>query len=370
MYLIFKTASFFSITDYFAVAMIVNASLATLAMLLTVIITRCLGSVRQSITALLIILMFPPFYFIAPTFYTDSLSLIFPLLMIYLYLRYTDSCRGISKLFLAILIAIVCAAGMLIKFTTIIALIAIIIYHICTNRFRSLLPIIICSITIIFMAFSLFNNYFYSNHLRENRAEKLNTPYTHWVMMSLYKNGTYNRYDYAFTRSFDDPDERKAAVAQEIQERISERGFGGMLELFYAKGSIAFGEPTLALSDFLDDNPQHETALHSFLLYKSVGYPIYHYFCSGIYFALLILMTVAATSFFTKNRSKKCILPLLCVFGIYLFLMVWEVSGRYVTNFVPFIIISATFGLDVFTKKFIVLYNKAIKTISTESEVS
>lgn len=41
---------------------------------------------------------------------------------------------------------------------------------------------------------------------------------------------------------------------------------------------------------------------------------------------------------------------MLCVFGIMLFLMMWEVTGRYGTNYIPMIMISAVSGLDMVTE--------------------
>ena len=250
LFVAFKIASWFALTDYFAIAMIMNGLLATATVLLTALICKRLFGIKQSILALVFFLLSPPFYLIAPVFYTDSLSLVFPVLVVHLYLLYADSKTTAAKATLASLIGLSCAIGMLVKFTVVIALIAIIIYRLCTKGIISALPLTATSGIVIIAVFVAFNAYFYSTHLDKDMAEKLNTPYSHWIMMSLEGDGRYNPEDYEFTQSFEDPSERKAAISNRIKERIEEKGLMGMLKLFYKKGVIVFGDGTYAQSDF------------------------------------------------------------------------------------------------------------------------
>ncbi|HWS29795.1 MAG TPA: glycosyltransferase family 39 protein [Clostridia bacterium] len=347
----FKFASWFSIADYYAVAMVMNALLGAATVLLTVLICKRLLGMTQSVMALVCVLMSPPFYFLAPVFYTDALSMVFPVLTIFLYLKYTDceACR--IKVLWATLIGACCAVGMLVKITVVIALIAVLIYHICTKGVTSALPVVAVSGVVIAAVLIAFNAYFYSAHLDKSTAEKLNVPYIHWIMMSLEGEGKYNPQDYEFTFSFDDPEEKKTAISSLILQRIKSRGLRGMLDLFYAKGITIFGDGTYAQSDFLDDNPVNETALHRFVLYDGEFYPEYKHLCSGIYFTLQLLMLVSAYGALRKKEAPSGkTLPLLSMLGIMLFLMFWEVSGRYLTNFIPMIIISAVSGLDVLSR--------------------
>lgn len=351
LYFAFKIASLFGGTDYFAIAMITNAVLAAIMVLLTILICKRLFGIRQSVMALTCILFMPTSYFIAPTFYTDSLSVVFPVLVIYLYLRTIGSKTLASKIFFSIMIGVACAIGMLIKFTVMISLIAVVIYHCIRKGVVSALSIAAISVSVIIGVFALFNGYFYSNHLEKATAQSLNTPYTHWIMMSLEGEGRYNPQDYEFTRSFDDIEERDSAISSEITRRIGEKGVMGMLELFKKKGIISFGDGTLAQSDFLDDTPAHSTFLHRFVLYDSEYHGVYKYACAGIFYALLLLMLIAALGSLYAKQQCDAMLPMLCVFGIMLFLMFWEATGRYITNYVPMIIISAVYGLDLICRE-------------------
>ena len=49
-----------------------------------------------------------------------------------------------------------------------------------------------------------------------------------------------------------------------------------------------------------------------------------------------------------KNIDRaKTVIPILCVCGIILFLFLWEVSGRYATNYVLLIVLCAVQGITV-----------------------
>lgn len=350
LYVAFKIASIFGATDYFAISMVTNAILAVLTLLLIVLVCKRMFGVKQGVMAMVCMMAMPALYFVAPVFYTDSLSMVFPILVIYLYFQYIDSEATSKKILFASLIGIACAVGMLVKFTVLISLIAVIVYHLLKKNFLSVIPMVAISVAIIFGIFSLFNQYFYANHLDEATAENLNTPYSHWVMMSLEGQGQYNPQDYEFTRSFNDASERSTAISNRIKERIGAKGVVGMLELFNKKAIIVFGDGTLAQSDFLDDNPVNLNSLHSLVTYDGENYKMYRYICSGVYFSLLLLMLVSAFNGFRLNRQSMELLPMLCMFGIMLFLMFWEVSSRYVTNYVPMVVILAVGGLDSMPK--------------------
>lgn len=346
LYVFFKTASVFGIGDYYAVAIIANAILTALTVLLTILICKKILGICESLIALLCFLLFPPFYFMSAVFYTDALSLVFPILIIYIYLKFLETESKKGKVFYLLLIGISCAVGMLVKFTVLIALIAAIIhYSLNKGILRALIVSAACAMLIIGV-FAGFEQYMYANHLDESTAEKLRTPYSHWIMMSLAGDGRYNPQDYAFTRSFEDPNVRSKAIRAKIKARIEEQGITGMLQLFYEKESLAFGDGTLAQSDFLDDGPQHTTFLHKFLLYDSQYYEIYRYFASGIYFAFLFFACIAAYFSMKRKTANETLIPILCLCGIMMFLAFWEVTGRYATNYVPLLFLSAVHGLS------------------------
>ncbi|MBE7026223.1 MAG: hypothetical protein E7410_01450 [Ruminococcaceae bacterium] len=78
--LIFKVANLFGIQDYFTVAGVVNSLLLSVSVILAATISKRFFGAVGGLFTLLFFLCSAPFYMMAPVFYTDALSLAFPLL--------------------------------------------------------------------------------------------------------------------------------------------------------------------------------------------------------------------------------------------------------------------------------------------------
>lgn len=347
--LFFRLARLFGFDDAFMTASIANSLMVICTMCLTSLICKRLFSVRSAVMVLFLFMLSPPFLFAAPVFYTDFLSMIFPLLAFYLFIC-TKEHTGVARQTLdSLFIALVAAVGMLIKFTAIIVLIALVIYWLCQKNFCRGFLFIISSVIIVSAVSGAFYGYM-NTHLDAEQAEQYKTPYSHWIMMGLRGNGDYNGDDYAFTRSFEDPAERKEAIAAEINVRINDLGPGGLLQLWNRKAARCFGDGTFALSDFLDDAPQRQTFLHHFLLYESAGYSLYRQYCTGVFLSVMALMLLSSLRFlWRRDKQISCVfIARLCVFGLMLFLCLWEAKSRYIINFLPMIYIAAVDGLECF----------------------
>ncbi len=273
--------------------------------------------------------------------------MVFPVLIVYLYLKLIDSGKHSQKVVFAVLIGLCGAVGMLIKFTVLIALIAVGIHCV---LFRGVVPFLksIAVVGVIIAAvFMAFNCYFYTVHLDREKAYELKIPYVHWVMMSM-GDGSYNPADYDFTLSFPDKKEQRAIILTSIKERMIEKGLFGTLRLVYWKGIVTFSDGTYAQSFFLDDNPVGDKDLCDIILYDGRYFNRYKYICNGTYLALQLLMLVSAFGvLFQKEKAHSSMIPLLCVFGISLFLMCWEVSGRHIISFIPMMMIASVSGFTV-----------------------
>jgi len=357
---IFKIANVFNITDCFMVATVVNSILSVSTMCLTSLICKHLWGMRQAVVVLLLFLLSPPFYFCAAVFYTDFLSTVFPVLIFYLFLKCQDYGSHKKRILLYCLIGIVAAIGMLIKFTVVITVIAIVIYLLVKINYKQTIAFTLTSGLMIVIIMIYFNGYMYSNHLDKATAVQERLPYTHFIMMSLSGNGGYNNSDFNFTRSIKDPDERLKVTTDEIFVRLDKLGFTGIMNLSEVKSARCFGDGTYALSEFLDDNPQSNTRVHQFILFDGKHYKAYASVCAGIFLSILILMVFSGFKNIIDYRrmEKCCLIPQLCVFGIMLFLLMWEANSRYINNFIPMIFISAVGGMDFFSDFVIKFLNK------------
>ncbi|MDL2234884.1 glycosyltransferase family 39 protein [Christensenellaceae bacterium OttesenSCG-928-L17] len=340
----FKAASLFGVHDYFAVALLCNSALIALTVYVSATVARMLYGAAAELTVLLFFLLCPPFYFMGAVFYTDSLSMLFPVLAFFLYLHALRAETPARKALFGALCGLALAIGMFIKFSVVIAGIAMVVHFLSTVNMRKWLRNILvfcCMAGVIAGCFLLRSAYFYPRHLRREKADEIQIPYSHWVMMGLKGNGGYNPEDYEYTRSFPTLTERDAAARSEIARRVSAYGFSGLVSHCYTKGLVVYGDATCSLSEYLDDNPVNLSALHVFLLGDGLKHSAYRRLCTVFRLGLLLLALIAALRALFSRNSRLCTLPHICLFGFFLFMCLWETSGRYVINFLPMLMLAA-----------------------------
>ncbi len=338
--MIFKAATVIGV-DYFTMAMLVNAVMATFTMVLTSLICNRLFGYTGGLTAIMLFLISPPFYFIAPVFYTDSLSLIFPVSACQLMIvsRNKRLSAQIPLVFAALLII---AIGTLIKPTVSVFAIAVAIVLAVKKHFRQLLLYAVSFSVITAIVLTGFNMYIYSAHLDKSIADNKNTPITYWLNLAVHSNGRYNNEIFALSQ-IENPEQRNQALSDELKACINEKSLLDWFSLVETKSTIAFGDGTYAQSDFLDDNPLNYGFLQSTLLYSSENYYTYSTACTGIFAAILLLMLLSSSR---RQNDSFTLISQISVFGIWLFLMLWEINSRYITTFIPFIFICAVAGTE------------------------
>lgn len=355
LHIVFKIASLFGIKDFFAVGIIVNSALITgTAVIVSLICEKIAGS-KTALMSLILVLLCFPFYFMGAAFYTDSLSLIFPVLFYYLYLCLKDENDKKKQIIYLVTMGVSLTIGMMIKFTVVIVLIAVVIDAFLCISWKKVLLILVVSLAFYGVAVSIYNHNIYKNYISDEQYQNLKTPYWHWIMMGLQNNGYYNPEDYEYTRSYD-VNERSAACRKKAMERIKELGVSGLFKLWTNKAVICFGDGTYALSDFLDDTPANETGIHNYILYAGKNYSKYQSFSTGLLIVLYLLAIVGAgRDIVGKVKYRESIFPTaprLAMLGILCFLILWETSGRYFTNYVPILIVCAS--LTLYWKKEVV----------------
>lgn len=345
---VFCVADMLGIEDFFSVAMVVNGIMSLGTIYMTSAVCRKLYGVRGELLVLGVYAVSLPIYFIAPVFYTDSLSMLFPISVYYFYLCLKEEKGFAKRLIFGVLMGLFAVVGMQIKFTVAIVLIAILIDALFTYELKKtgvMAAIVLC---VVLIGYGCFNATFYEEHLDKETAEIMNTPNLHWVMMGLAGDGGYNPGDYEFTRSFRDTEVRDEALKEEISRRIEAYGFPGMVELLTSKGETCFGCGTYGLDEFLDDTPEEENFLHSFLLTNGENYRVYEHICAGVLFAVYVLMIVSAFVDVVAGDGKswRNIVPRMATYGLLLLLIFWEARGRYIVNYIPLYFVAAVGGIE------------------------
>lgn len=337
-------------TDYFIAALVLGSVVVTVFRFSVIQISRKLFGEEYAVTAAVLLLLCFPLYFAAAVFYTDVMSMAAPALF-YLFYLYAKDAKSLQKSIVwYVLMALVAAVGMEIKFTVVIIVIAVGIELLLRGEWKRLAIMAGVHLVVICAVFSTVDSVVYSRLLVREQAEKQNTPYLHWIMMGAQGNGSYSPEDYEFTRSFEDKEEQRKALKTEIKRRYREMGIQGILDLWKSKTIKCFGDGTYALSDFLDDEPAENSKWNQWLLYSGNKYDIYQTLCLGVFVAVMLLMLFGVIGSFGRKR----VLPVemtalwLAFLGIWIFLMLWETSARYFTNYLSVMLVAAAFGLPYF----------------------
>lgn len=340
---VFAIASLFGVRDFFAVGIVFNSMLITATALLVSLtcaklMDRVMGTMALAFFALQL-----PFLFMGAAFYTDSLSLPYPILFYYLYLCFKEQTTRKGRIACAVGMALTLAVGCMVKFIVLIVLIAVLIDALFWAKGKDLLLIAGSSLLAVALVLGGMNAYMYSAHMDRDTYGELKTPYLHWAMMGMTGSGCYNSEDYEYTRSFP-ASERSQACLRRLTERVDQLKFSGVSQLFLTKSAVAFGDGTFAVSDFLDDTPAQYSWLHDHILYGGEHYSQYKHMTTGLLLALYLLMILGAAP--KGDGAETGILaPRLAGLGILAFLLLWEVSGRYFTSFVPLLDVCGMLGL-------------------------
>ena len=349
LYVFFKASSLAGFTDYYAVASLVACVMLVSMMAVVSLTCKRLAGANSAVLSLAVFALSAQFWVLGGAVYTDTLSMLFPVLIFYLYLLSREK-SGWKRLCLYLLMGLAAGVGSLNKITVLIMAVAVLIDAGLRLEWKELLKLAVCTLGVAAVMSMALSAYLYSAHLSREEAERSNTPLLHWVMMGLKGDGRYNGEDYAFTRSLA-PEERGAALREEISCRIRVRGVTGMLDLFSQKSAIDFGDGTYGAHDFLGIKPERPSRLHDFVLKDGRFYWLYSGYTTALHITLMLFMLIGAYRFAAGGAREQGrgapLLPLyMAVFGVWLFLMFWETNQRYFSNFAPVIIACGVLGIS------------------------
>lgn len=371
---------FFKLPGVWAGLNVINVIAIDIAIVLTVLIARRLfgrkGAYISWFFCIAAVAFFP--YLIVP--YSDTMAMPFGIAVFYCYLR---ACEGKNKtrVFFSLLMGFCACVGTLIKPTVVIPLIAVILihffYHLKNKKllFKSALPFLLaCAVFVISNA---SYQAFAAAHYPKN--EDMSTPMTHFAMMGLHENklpngfsiyGGYYNPDVQSTATQPTKEAKVAHNLNVIQNRIKKMGVFGYLEYLNSKarwitseGNFFWGgEGNFANFDYMTDSFVKElinSGSNIFGMYlKEDGktqpgdaFDIYFYFSQAVW---IILMFFLILPLFLKDKGfgNKNVMILRCsIFGLMLFLLLFEGRSRYLIYQLPYFILLASYGASNLLKQ-------------------
>jgi len=340
---VFRLASLFGATDMIIVGVVFNIIVIDAAILITCYTAKevCKSRMAAFLTFAVLLLCLPLLMY-APIFYTDTLSLPFPIMALAFWQRARELFKGDKSrkacLFTA-LAALAAGLGTLLKVSVALVLAAIFIDILIQLSFKRAVAAFCVSAAVFGAAYFPINGAMRKSAVFPPANAEYEVPWTHWVMMGLHGNGNYYDPDYRLTLSVP-ANERKAFIADEIVRRISDFGWRGMLAHLDEKAAFVWGEGTYYSSVKLNRSRAGPSALDRYILYlpdePGTRFEWYAYASQWHILFLVAGFVVAGVFMLVKRDYWRLALPFaLSIFGIFLFELIWEARSRYLLHFLP-----------------------------------
>ncbi len=334
----FKIASLAHITPLYA-GILLNCLAIWLSALALFWVVKTEWNIQRGCLFLLLVLCFIPLYTYAPIFYTDTLSL--PFISFALLLWQTIK-RGTPKVRLVCLILLGANGiiGYYVKASVGIVYVAMLLLALIDWKKGTLKRIAVVALAAVCVSvgYSTLLNVTQAIDLTELDRYKL--PYEHYVMMGLAGNGGYNPEDYELSISIDNLETRKETNVAQIKERLAAYGVAGYFSFLQIKIEYTWLDGTYYAPQKLSIDPLQHTILSAFFCTDGQYYSFYKTVALGAQLALLVLMLLSI-----RAREPLVGLLALSVFGLFLFLLIWETRSRYLLNFTPVFLLLAQSGL-------------------------
>ena len=354
-------ALFYKITHIFGISFntssvilaIINVNLAVFFMLM--LLKKSL-SYAAMIMGIVVTALFIPFYLSPIIYYSDTMSVLYPILLLYLAYSFIEN-KYNSYIKYALLSSIVLFIGSSIKFTVIIIFISIVIFlfiSIFTNKKykKNILLYILISI-ISFSLLTVMTNQLFSSFadrnviFAENKNNVQSLPKIYWLAMGANdaRLGAWNMDDSKNIALAKVSKEEKNTIATDkFIQRLKNYGLHGYIKFITNKLSWMFGDGSfffpVSIASTINKTKKDNFISNTFV-YNSVNYSYFIYFAQALWIVILYLIL---KSFFMNIYSytiKIDDIVLIAIVGLLIFFSFWESRSRYIFNYTPVFIYAA-----------------------------
>lgn len=342
------------ITAFFLPQVIVQAILYTFAVHALTTTARKLAGCKTEFLLLTLLAACFPLYLAAGVLYTDTYSAPFIAFVLCFAVRAQQAESRKKQIVFSVLTGLCAMIGGPIKMTVFIMLMAVVIVWALTMKpARAVLCIAVC-VLLAAGSMNAAKQYVLSHDIvSEADYNQYNTPAIHWVMMSIPSSdnpyGTLSN-DYVITWNMMKGGATKQEVMASIFSRMKDKVYtlrypDRFFKAMMRKNGNAFGDGTFGMTEMLDDGPVRRNILSEIVLEDGLFYMLYKTLCTGLYLAAFTLALLGCLRDICSMNTKAAI-PTIAMFGIMLFLMLWEARSRYFFGFAPVLLLLAARNLS------------------------
>ena len=316
--------------------------------------------IKKAAFSLLLFILYVPFYLYIPVFYSDTLSILFGPLLLYISL-YFESDKKYKRIISYILFAIFSFIGCKMKMTIIFIPISIIVALLFKGINKKKLVFLLIFFSIFLSLGKIYNHYIFTKDIFSVKYNNYGSvPYTHWIMMGMenpskkieFRNsyGGYNGDDYTVTESFTNSKKAEEYNIKEIKRRLNKYGIVNYLTFLSKKAVNAWGDGSFYVTTKLGWKDKYNTKEYQKYMIGKDDNHILIYFCSAVQYVFIILL-VYSFIYSLKNNTDELFTIQLAISFLFVFLLFWENRSRYLYNYIPLFIIVITYCIDKFSIK-------------------
>lgn len=334
---------------YKIVSMLISCLFVQIMILFIYKTARLVWNEKRAFFAGILPIIYVPFYLYAQYMYTDTPGACIAVLMIYFSFKLFRESEKKKKILYAVVIGLLGALAFYVKIIVFILYVAIIITYFFRANIKSFL--IVASILVLtFMGTFLLLDKGVDVKLgfNESEAKSYEFPPVHWVMMALNTSGGFNQDDVLYTRSYETYEEKKEADIIKIKERVADLGLAGTVKhIFYTKQLRTWADSCIAGDNYISRSPIREASIGQNLF----SYNGKYHWISNIYtwiIHLILLLGMFASAVYSRKKKvaeQEMLVGRIAIFGLFLFLSVWECNARYLFTLMPIIILVASEGI-------------------------
>lgn len=348
---VYKAAYMLGLDRFVAVGIVLNIVMIDIAIILMFSVCDKVFGTAKAFLALLVAILTTPFYTYVPIYYSDTLSIVFPILILYLFVLSKEINKWWKKCSIYAIIGILGAGGGQIKLTVVFMLIAITLQLLLQEKIKEYAPKIIIMAVTFFITTKIFYAVVNSHGIFDFKStEKSPVPFTHWIMMGMKGHGGWDYDDYMFTYTFPTREERIQENLKEIKKRLHNYGSEGYFKFLTIKATWTWGDGTYYSPSKLRREPINNGIYQEIFLETGKYFKYYAYFSQVVHISILFLILVSALcNIWSKDHSYTNVLRIV-MFGLMVFLLIWETRSRYITNYIPIFILIAIEGVQLLQK--------------------
>lgn len=286
--------------------------------------------------------------------YSDVWAMPYTILALFLYLTLCASIKNQKKgftgknIFLSIALGLCIAVGYVIKPTVVIAFIAIVLVSLIKfiDKRVDWRHFVFLAISLAVLLGSIAGWQYFIYHQDYLKIEKgLAMTMENYLMIGLYETesefAVINMADQTLCFETTDPVERHEKVMEVIKIRLEGKGFPGYLNFMLKKARRVTSEGNFywgGEGDFADFETENPNFLQKLYYTKGEYYDYYKYYTQGLWILLLLSVAVYLPGKSERKTDIYYDITLLkgAIFGILLFLMIFEMRSRYLILFLPY----------------------------------